>query len=335
MDSRTLVKKTLEFDHPDRVPRHKWVLPWADFNHPQAMSKLRQEFPDDIEIVPQLLTVPLPATSGDAYETGLYTDEWGAVWENRQRGIVGEVKEPIIKDWADLSRVRFPREHLAIDQAAINAFCHGNDRFNLAGCLPRPFERLQFLRGTENLYIDLALEDPDMEAFLDRLHDFNCDLLQAWVKTDVDGIFFMDDWGAQQSLLINPEQWRRYFKEKYQEYIAIAHQAGKKAFMHSDGFILSIYPDLIEIGLDALNSQIFCMGIDKLAEFRGRITFWGEIDRQHILPAADISLARQAVADFMAGLWADGGVIAQCEFGPGANPEAVQTAFETWSDFRF
>ncbi len=66
----------------------------------------------------------------------------------------------------------------------------------------------------------------------------------------------------------------------------IAHAAGKKLFMHSDGHILAIYPDLVEIGIDAVNSQIFCMGVEKLAPFAGRITFWGEIDRQHLLAHA-------------------------------------------------
>ena len=96
----------------------------------------------------------------------------------------------------------------------------------------------------------------------------------------------MDDWGSQRSLLISPAMWRTYFKPMYRDYVQIAHAAGKKFFMHSDGHILAIYPDLIEIGVDALNSQIFCMGVEQLAPFAGKITFWGEIDRQHLLAFA-------------------------------------------------
>jgi len=58
--------------------------------------------------------------------------------------------------------------------------------------------------------------------------------------------------------------------------------AGKKIFMHSDGHTLDIYPDMVELELDAFNSQIFCMGVQELAPFAGKITFWGEIDRQHV-----------------------------------------------------
>ena len=101
--------------------------------------------------------------------------------------------------------------------------------------------------------------------------------------------------------------------------------------MHSDGNTLQIIPHLIEIGLDAINAQIFCIGIDKLAQFKGKITFWGEIDRQHLLPYATQSEIEDAVKKVFNTLWDNGGCIAQCEFGPGAMPENVYKVFETWS----
>jgi hypothetical protein len=96
---------------------------------------------------------------------------------------------------------------------------------------------------------------------------------------------------------------------------------------------MEILPDLIELGLDAINSQIFCMGPENLAKFRGKITFWGEMDRQHILPNGtpeDVARAAKAVYD---NLWENGGCIAQCEFAD-AKPENVDALFEAWSSFR-
>jgi uroporphyrinogen-III decarboxylase len=101
--------------------------------------------------------------------------------------------------------------------------------------------------------------------------------------------------------------------------------------MHSDGNILDILEDLVAIGIDALNSQVACMGIETLGRrFAGRITFWGEIDRQILLArgtTADIDAEVRSVREH---LYAGGGVIAQCEFGPGAIPENVMRVFETW-----
>jgi len=90
--------------------------------------------------------------------------------------------------------------------------------------------------------------------------------------------------------------------------------------------------DLVAIGIDALNSQVACMGVAELGRrFAGRITFWGEIDRQILLAHGTLAEVEEAVRDARAHLYADGGVIAQCEFGPGAIPENVLRVFETWS----
>ena len=100
--------------------------------------------------------------------------------------------------------------------------------------------------------------------------------------------------------------------------------------MHSDGYILDILPDLVELGLDAVNSQIFCMGLENLKDFRGKICFWGEIDRQHLLPKRSVKEIEDAVGEVYSNLFHSGGVIAQCEFGAGANPINVRTVFQTW-----
>jgi uroporphyrinogen-III decarboxylase len=178
--------------------------------------------------------------------------------------------------------------------------------------------------------MDLATNEPALFELLETLHNFYLEEMQLWAKTRVDALLFMDDWGAQRSLLISPEQWRRIFKPLYKDYIDIAHQHDKRIFMHSDGWIVDILPDLIEIGLDAINSQIFCMGPEKLRPLAGHITFWGEIDRQHLLVEGTEQNIRDAVYAVYEDLYRDGGVIAQAEFGPGARPENIETVFGSW-----
>ncbi len=102
--------------------------------------------------------------------------------------------------------------------------------------------------------------------------------------------------------------------------------------MHSDGHITEIIPDLIEVGVQALNAQIFCMGVEDLGrQFKGKITFWGEIDRQQLLVHGTRQEIAQAVHMVWNSLYAQGGVIAQCEFGLEANPENVLAVFEAWN----
>ncbi len=331
-DPRTLVKQTITFSSPSRVPRDLWTLPWAEMHHPAELAAIRQRFPNDMTGAPGFWR-ELPQTSGDQYAIGTYTDEWGCTFTNIQPGVIGEIKTPLVASWDDLEKVRPPEAFLSIDRDQVNAFCKSTDRFVTAGCCARPFERMQFLRGSANLYIDLAEQPAAFFTLLDRVHQFYLKEMEQWAKTDVDGFTFMDDWGAQRGLLISPRQWRKIFKPLYKAYIDLAHQHGKFIFMHSDGYTLDIIPDLIELGLDALNTQLFTMNIEEIGRrFRGRLTFWGEIDRQHLLPfgtTTDIQNAVQRVKD---SLYCNGGVIAQCEFGAGAKPENVYQVYQSWEE---
>ena len=280
ISSRELVQKTLLFDNPVRAPVHLWLLPWATDHYPQAVDRIRSEFPDDIVSAPGFCTQETKR-NGDPYDIGEYVDEWGCIFENRQKGVIGEVKKAAIPELGDLSSLSVPYESLTINKETINAFCRSTDRFVMGGCCPRPFERMQFLRTSVNLYLDIAENSSEFRALLDKVHSFYMEELELWAKTDVDGLSFMDDWGAQRALLISPKHWREIFKPLYKDYIDLAHHYGKSIFMHSDGCIADIVPDLVDLGLDALNSQLFVMDIEDLGEkFAGKITFWGEIDRQ-------------------------------------------------------
>jgi uroporphyrinogen decarboxylase len=334
MTSRELVRKTLEFENHGRIPRQIWVLPWAVERYPDHVQKLKDRFPDDIAGPPVVYNQPL-VTVGDRYKPGTYVDEWGCEFTNNESGIIGAVFQPRIRTWDDLDGFQPPESTLSVDREAVNAFCRESDRFVTAGNLARPFERFQFLRTMEQAMVDLALEPPELDVLLHRIHEHTCREVELWASTDVDAVMIMDDWGSQDRLMTRPEVFRKRFKPMYREYAEIARQHGKWVFMHSDGFILDIIPDLIECGINALNSQVFCMGPDVLgSRFRGRLTFWGEIDRQHLLPHGSRKDIEDAVFQCAKNLDSNGGAIAQCEFGPGANPENVRTVFEAWEKVR-
>lgn len=336
MTSRELVYATLEFRNKSgRVPRQMWLLPWAETHHGDMIKKIQTEFEEDIVTAPVSLKKPT-VTKGDPYKVGEYIDDWGCRFSNIHEGIFGEVKEALVKDeeWADMDNIHIPVEWLDFDVDEVNAFCRNTDKFVLSGHCPRPFEQLQFIRTTQELYMDLMDPSENMLTFMKKMHAFYCDLMEKWAKTEIDGLYFMDDWGSQQSLLINPKLWDEYFRPMYKDFIEIAKRYGKKTFMHSDGYTLDIYPRMIELGLDAFNTQIFCMGLDKLEQFKGKITFWGEIDRQHLLPEGTAQDIEKAVKEVYGRLWCDGGCIAQCEFGAGAKPENVYAVYQTWASLR-
>lgn len=331
MTPRERVVRALTFAGPDRPPRDLWTLPGIERSRAAELARMRDRFPCDIG-GPRLAYARGFAARGEEYRRGSYTDEWGCGFEALEDGVIGEVKRPPLADWSALDALRPPREILDVDWAEADRADDGTDRFVLAGTSVRPFERMQFLRGTENLLLDLASGDGRLLKLRSLVHEFFLEELLRWVERDVDGISFMDDWGTQSALLVAPALWREYFKPLYRDYAAAIRGAGKFVFFHSDGMIADIIPDLIEIGVQALNSQLFCMDIEGLGQrFRGRIAFWGEIDRQHVLPFGSPDDVRRAVRRVRAALDdGSGGVIAQCEWGLRDPFENIAAMFEEW-----
>jgi hypothetical protein len=294
-------------------------------------ARLAKEFPDDIVPAAGMYTV-MQKNSGNRYNEGNYTDEWGCRFINIQEGLIGVPSEPLISTWDQMNSLKSPDEMLAVDIQQVNAFCKSTDKFTYSNSWVRPFERYQFIRTTELAMMDIALDSPEMKNLIDVIHSHYLKEIEAWAKTDIDAIGIMDDWGMQKGMIVSPGYFRKYYKPLYKEYIEIARHYKKYVFMHSDGNITEIIPDLIEIGIDALNSQLFCMDIEELGKkFSGKITFWGEIDRQNILPGGSLKDIENAVNFVYTNLYSNGGVIGQCEFGPAAKPENIFYVFESWN----
>jgi len=335
MTQRERVRAALRFQSPDRIPRDLWTLPWAERQFPDELAEIRRRFPPDILTAPSPM-LRSPRVSGDWYTPGTYVDEWGCRFHNIQAGAIGEVRDPILSEVARWREVAPPYETFPADRRkaieAVNGFCRNTDAFVLAEACPRPWERYQFIRGSANAMMDIATMEEGVPELLDVIQTYYMKELEFWTATEVDAVKFMDDWGAQHQLLISPALWRKIFKPLYREYVEIAHARGKFIFMHSDGHIEQILPDIAEIGIDAVNSQLFCMDLERIAgSVKGKITFWGEIDRQHVLTSTDPDEGRRAVRDVARHLYDPrGGIIAQLEFGLAANPRVVTAVYDEW-----
>ena len=332
MTSRERVAKTLNFESPDRAPRELWALAGVSMFRQDELDALLERFPSDFGN-PAGEYGPSERKQGTMAVVGTYVDEWGCEWTVAEPGVCGEVKNPPLAEWSALDGWQPPWERLdKADLSQTNGSCAASDKYMKGNTDIRPFERLQFLRGTENLFMDLAYMPKELERLIEMLHEWGLRDMEMWAKTDVDAIGFMDDWGTQHSLLISPDQWRALFKPLYKDYCDIAKKAGKRVFFHSDGHTRAIIPDLIEIGIDALNTQIFCMDIEALAsEFKGKITFWGEICRQNIMPFGSVEEVRQAVRRVRSAFDdGHGGLIAQCEWGNRDPQENIAAVYETW-----
>lgn len=333
MTSRERVVKTLNFQAPDRVPRDLWHPLSLELFRKSELDRLLEKYPRDFTL-PDYTYGQSSRAKGEPGITD-YVDSWGCFWRVGEPGVAGEVKRPALLNWSDLDGYEMPWEVLeSADLSRVNRSCAETDKFVLVVFAneTRPFERMQFLRGTENLFVDLAYGTKELYKLREMLHEFYLREIEMWAETDIDAYSLDDDWGSQTSLLIPPALWREFFKPLYKDYCDILHAKGKYVFFHSDGNISSIFPDLIEIGVDAINAQIFCMDLESIAEsYAGKIAFWGELDQQTILPFGTTEEVRAAVRRVKnAFCRSEGGVIAQCSWNVIDPRENIEAVFDEW-----
>jgi uroporphyrinogen decarboxylase len=151
----------------------------------------------------------------------------------------------------------------------------------------------QTLRGWQNFLMDLLVNPKFAEALMDRIleaHLRRFDRFMASFGQYVDLIEFDEDLGMQDRPLMKPSVYRQMLKPLQQQLFAYA-RAHSDAYilLHSDGAIAQFFPDLIEMGVNAVNPiQVSASGMDTQflkREYGKEITFWGAgCDSQAVLP---------------------------------------------------
>ena len=103
----------------------------------------------------------------------------------------------------------------------------------------------------------------------------------------VDGFFFGNDFGTQQSLICGPRQFDRFIMPWFRKFVEQGQRHGYQVVLHSCGSIHGVIERLIEAGVDCLHplqAKAANMDAETLArDFKGRIAFLGGIDTQHLL----------------------------------------------------
>ncbi len=173
------------------------------------------------------------------------------------------------------------------------------------------FERAWTMRGMENLLMDMYDHPQFVEDLLDAILEFNLGIVQGAARYPADAIYFGDDWGQQQGMLMGPTLWRRFLKPRLAQQYAAVHQTGKKVFIHSCGKVIEIFPDLIEIGLDCFNPfqpEVIDVYAAK-REFGDRLSFFGGVSTQHLLPYGTPAEVKAEAKRLMTEVGRNGGYI--------------------------
>jgi uroporphyrinogen decarboxylase len=191
-----------------------------------------------------------------------------------------------------------------------------NNQFHVRYRAGTSFESAWQLRGMEAFLMDLASE-PDIPMYiLDRLTEVTCENTRRALELagdQIDMVYFYDDVGAQDSLLVSKNMWRKYIRPYHQKIIETAKSFGKPVMYHCDGAIYSLIPELIDLGIDILDPiqpTAKDMAPARLKrEFGDRLSFHGGIDIVGTLPHGTPAEVTAEVKDRVQVMGAGGGYI--------------------------
>lgn len=238
----------------------------------------------------------------DTFSDGSRENFWGV---RRSGSYYGQpVTYPLagVERVEELDRFRWPSPDW-FDFSHVRQTCRGwEDYAVIGGPWVIVYTDATELLGVEEFWLKMHTHPEVIEAVLARVADFYYELAIRFFEAAqgcLDIFFFGDDFGGQNGLQISPTMWRRYMKPYLRRFVDLGRSAGLKVMLHSCGGVREIIPDLIEVGMDALNPvQVRARGMDPARlkrDFGDRICFHGAIDHQQILPLSSPDEVRAEV----------------------------------------
>lgn len=221
-------------------------------------------------------------------------------------------------------------------------FYTSTDRAVVASWRMHYLQAGQIMRGYEQFMIDLLADEPLVRGIMDRLHAAYLKRAETFLEAMadyVDIIFLTDDLGTQSAPLLNPDTYRKLIKPYCAELVALIKKYNKKVLMHSCGAIYDFIPDLIEMGIDAVNPvQITATGMEPerlKKEFGDDIAFWGGgVSTQGVLDKGSVQNVQDEVKRNLEIFVPGGGFVftqvhnIQCNVPPENIVAAYKTAYE-------
>ncbi len=376
MSHRERVMKALNHEEPDRVPidlggttvtgidlmAYVRLAEYLGFEEEAGVAdepfsqRLRlvspseavlQRFGSDFRAIPVSQTEVIPEVR---LSDLAYVDEWGVTWERPEGGHYMDKYHPFQEQepsLADLEKYRWPEPR---DPGRVRGMkdkaVQLRKETDCATVISFPYGILslcQRLRGFAEWLEDLILNPILAEAFLEhsvRLQTGMAEHMLEEVGDNVDVFMFPDDLGFQDRPYMRPQLYRDRVKPYHRRYVeAIKSKTNAKVLLHSDGAIAPLIPDLIEIGIDAINPiQVSAKGMnarDLQAEYGKDMSFWGAIDTQHTLPFGTPEDIRKEVKERIQELGLGGGYVLGTvhNIQPEVPPENIVAMFDAAREY--
>lgn len=329
MTGKELVHAALKHKSLPRAPYS------VGFTEP-ARDKMAAYFQDESfgkEVIGDIVISPvIKIEYGVRDKKGIYVDEFGVEWDRSRDPDIGIPHPCITPD--NLDDFAWP------DSKAADRFiplkeniARYPDKFQIMALDFSLYERAWTLRGLENFLVDMIADPGFAGALLDRILEFNLAVIDEGLSRypEVDAVYFGDDFGTQRGLMMGVERWCELLKPRLAKQYGRVKEWGKKVFIHSCGAVAELFSHLVEIGVDCFNPfQPEVMDIYALKrEYAGRLSFWGGISTQKLLPFASEEEVRKEVERLMKMAREGGYIVAPAHAVPGdAKAENIAVMLE-------
>jgi len=311
--------KSMLYAYPARIPVGVSILPAAWMKHREALDEIVRRYPSLFG--EQTGQRDYDAIGPSTYVYGDHVDAWGCVWSNIKSGMEAIVTGHPAPTREAVRTLQIPEQ----DDGIPHGFM---------------YLRLGDIRGFEEIMVDFAEEPPELQMLLDKVLHYNVRQVKKRLEaapTPEQIFYFGDDLGMQTSLPISPKKWRKFLKPCFAAIYQPIRAAGHYVYMHTDGHILEIIPDLVDCGVNVVNPQVGANGLENLARVcKGKVCVDLDLNRQMFpfwKPADIDAHVREAVEVLGA---PEGGLWLKAEIGedvPLANVEAICTALEKYSAY--
>lgn len=316
MNSKDRVKAAISHEEPDRVPVFASYVP-------EVSKKLIDKYNPKEELGvfmgnDMVKTVVGVETSYYASSDPEYTCKWGIRWRNVKNS-TGEYTEiighPLAGDDSKLNSYSIPDplEESQYENVKEMISKYGKEKWMIGSCQCSIFEISWYLRGLDQFMMDMVVNEDYANALMDKVMQFPLKAGLKMIELGVDMVWLGDDVAMQTGMMISPQLWRKYLKPRY-AYIFNEFRKLKKDIViayHSCGNCEAIIDEMTDIGLDVLN-PIQPAAMDPVMikkRYGDRLTLFGGLDVQNILPFGTADDVRNEVKRLIKGCAKGGGYI--------------------------
>ena len=249
-----------------------------------------------------------------------YQDEWGVTRRKPPSSLYYDlVKSPLAGPITIQDIVNFPMpdpRDPGYTRGLRERLLHYRENTDYAIVLRLPsvfVHTTQYLRGFEDWFMDLAADKKLAAALFDAVTEQSTALAEEILKVGgdlADVVYTSDDMGFQNGPMVSPELYRQLFKPRHQKFFdTVKKYTSAFVHFHCCGSIYKLLPDFIELGVDVIHPvQVAAKDMDSsilAPEFGDRLSFWGGIDTQKVLPTGTTeevkAEVRQRIRDFAPG----------------------------------